>query len=281
MKNSTLLKGLLTTSLACFCMSMPVFAQEEGEVPAPTTKIYQMTDQITSGKSYAIGVPTDQGWYVASAPWGWGGLLLCQIKVEIDDDGRIRPNEYGIPVFVITEEEKGYTLLPQEGTYLGAEKPIGGDDGKDDGKGETKDDGKDDGKDDVVTGVFLNNSTLTEDSYWDITYDDALGGFAIKNKATAMSVGLDVMMYPSGDGITYDYRLAPFVDLTEEYKAPLCLFEMSEVVSGIDGLESDQINAPKFVYNLSGMMVGKSTEGLNPGVYVVKQGKSVKKVVVD
>lgn len=286
MKNSTFLKGLFATSLACFCMSMPAWAQEDGgdETTPTTVKVYQMTDQITSGKSYVIGVLTDQGWYVASAPWGWGGLFLCQMKVETDDnnDGlQIRPTEYDLPVFVITEEDKGYTLVAQEGVYIGAEKPAGSDDGKDDGKGETKDDGKDDGKDDVITGVFLNNSTLTEDSYWDIVYDDELEGFTMKNKATAMEVGLDVMMYPSGDGITYDYRLAPFVDLTEEYKVPLYLFEMSEQVAGIGGMEYDQVNAPKYVYNLSGMMVGKSTEGLNPGIYVVKQGQSVKKVVVD
>lgn len=287
MKNSTFLKGLFATSLACFCMSMPAFAQEEGGDESPTTvKVYQLTDHITSGKSYAIGVQTDQGWFLASAPWGWGGLFLCQTKVEIDDNSQIRPTEYDLPVFVITEEDKGYTLVAQEGVYIGAEKPAGSDDGKDDGKGETKDDGKDDGKDDVVTGVFLNNSTLTEDSYWNFTFDDGTGGFAIKNIATEMSVGLDVVMLPSEDEngnpiVSYDYRLAPFVDLTAEYSAPIYLFEMSEQVAGIDGMEYDQVNAPKYVYNLSGMMVGKSTEGLNPGVYVVKQGKSVKKVVVD
>lgn len=282
MKNSTFLKGLFATSLACFCMSMPAWAQEDGgdETTPTTVKVYQMTDQITSGKSYAIGVSTDQGWFLASAPWGWGGLFLCQTKVEIDDNSEIRPTGYDLPVFLVTEEDKGYTLQAVEGTYIGAEKPIGGGDDKGDGK-DTKDDGKDDGKGDVVSGVFLNNSTLTEDSYWDIAYDDELGGFVIKNKATGMTVGLDVMMMPSDEGVSYDYRLAPFVDLTAEYKAPIYLFEMSERASGIENMEYDQVNAPKYVYNLSGMMVGKSTEGLNPGIYVVKQGQSVKKVVVD
>lgn len=286
MKNSTFLKGLFATSLACFCMSMPAWAQEEGGETTPTTvKVYQMTDHVTSGKSYAIGVSTDQGWYLASAPWGWGGLLLCQTKVEIDDNNQIRPTGYDLPVFLVTEEDKGYTLQAVEGTYIGAEKPTSSGDDKGDGKN-TKDDGKDDGKGDVVTGVFLNNSTLTEDSYWDIAYDDGVEGFAIKNKATGMSVGLDVVTLPSIDEngnavVSYDYRLAPFVDLTAEYKAPIYLFEMSEQVSGIEDMEYDQANAPKYVYNLSGMMVGKTTEGLNPGVYVVKQGKSVKKIVVD
>lgn len=288
MKNSTLLRNLFATSLACFCMGMPAWAQEEGGENTPTTvKVYQMTDQITSGNSYAIGIQTDQGWFVASAPWGWGGLLLCQKKVELNDDGEIRLTDDALQTYIITAEENGYTLQPQEGTYIGAEKPASsGDDGKDDGK-ETKDDGKDDGKGDVVTGVFLNNNTLTEDSYWDITYDNGLSGFAMKNKSTGMSVGLDVVMLPSVDEdgntvISYDYRLAPFVTLTAEYTAPIYLFEMSEEeVTGIDGIEYDQVNAPKYVYNLSGVMVGKSTEGLNPGIYVVKQGKSVKKVVVD
>lgn len=278
MKNSTFLKGLFATSLACFCMSMPAWAQEEGGETTPTTvKVYQMTDHVTSGKSYAIGVNTDQGWYIASAPLTWGGLFLCQTKVEIDDNNQIRPTGYDLPVFLVTEEDKGYTLQAVEGIYIGAEKPIGGGDDKGDGK----DDGKDDGKGDVVSGVFLNNSTLTEDSYWDIAYDDEVEGFAIKNKATGMAVGLDVMMMPSGEEVSYTYSLAPFVDLTAEYKAPIYLFEMSEQVSGIEDMEYDQANAPKYVYNLSGMMVGKTTEGLNPGVYVVKQGKSVKKIVVD
>lgn len=282
MKNFTLLRNVFATSLACFCMSMPVWAQEEAGDTETTVTVYQMTDHITSGNTYAIGIQTDQGWLIAGAPWGWGGVFLCQTKVQLDENNAFLPGEYGVPVFVITEEENGYVLQSAEGKYIGAEKPIG----SNDGKGETKDDGKDDGKDDAVSGVFLNNSTLTEDSYWDIVYDEATAGFAMKNKATAMSIGVDVMTFPSVDEegntiVTYDYRLAPFVTLTAEYDAPIYLFEMTQQVTGIDDVEFNQENAPRYVYNLSGVMVGNTTVGLTPGVYVIKQGKSVKKVVVD
>ena len=53
-----------------------------------------------------------------------------------------------------------------------------------------------------------------------------------------------------------------------------------EVPTGIADVNND-VNAAKVVYNLNGMVVGNTTDGLKPGVYIVKQGKSVKKVVVD
>lgn len=47
---------------------------------------------------------------------------------------------------------------------------------------------------------------------------------------------------------------------------------------GVDGVLAD--DAPAAVYNLAGCFVGNSTEGLNPGVYVVRQGNKALKVVV-
>lgn len=61
---------------------------------------------------------------------------------------------------------------------------------------------------------------------------------------------------------------------------PIYFFEGMEVPTGIADVNND-VNAAKVVYNLNGMVVGNTTDGLKPGVYIVKQGKSVKKVVVD
>lgn len=53
---------------------------------------------------------------------------------------------------------------------------------------------------------------------------------------------------------------------------------VSKAASGIASVEND-VNAPVEVYNLSGVKVGTSLDGLKGGIYLVKKGNSVKKVV--
>lgn len=49
-------------------------------------------------------------------------------------------------------------------------------------------------------------------------------------------------------------------------------------VTGIDDVTVDAINEPAEVFNLQGLYVGDSTDGLAPGIYIVRKGKQVTKV---
>lgn len=286
MKNSTLIKGLLAACLA-FCANFSVSAQEEGENPAETTVVYQMVDQVTSGNSYVIGIMTDGGWHCAQPPFGWGnpiyGRLMCQGKFQLNDDMQVLPvGEYQLTPFTITKDDKGYLLQSSDGSYLAVEKPMGG---SSDDKKDTKDDGKDDGKGEGQELRFILDNQFSEDYYWDIAYSDDLGGFTLKSKAADATLGIYGEMMTSEDEngqvtVTYDYRIVAYQTLPDDMVGPIYFFEGMEVPTGIADVNND-VNAAKVVYNLNGMVVGNTTDGLKPGVYVVKQGKSVKKVVVD
>lgn len=191
MKNSTLIKGLLAACLA-FCANFSVSAQEEGENPAETTVVYQMVDQVTSGNSYVIGIMTDDAWYCAQPPFGWGnpiyGRFMCQGKFQLNDDMQVLPvGEYQLTPFTITKDDKGYLLQSSDGSYLAVEKPMGG---SSDDKKDTKDDGKDDGKGEGQELRFILDNQFSEDYYWDIAYSDDLGGFTLKSKAADATLGI-------------------------------------------------------------------------------------------
>ena len=246
-----------------------------------------MVDQVTSGQSYVMGIMTDDGWYCAQPPFGWGnpiyGRLMCQGKFELNDDMQVLPiGEYQLTPFTITKDDKGYLLQSGDGSYLAVEKPqnTGGDDKKDE-----KGDGKDDGKDPVLELRFILDNQFSEDYYWDIVYSDDLGGFTLKSKAADATLGIYGEMMTSEDEngqitVIYNYRIVAYQTLPDDMVGPIYLFEGMEVPTGIADVNND-VNAAKVVYNLNGMVVGNTTDGLKPGVYIVKQGKSVKKVVVD
>ena len=51
--------------------------------------------------------------------------------------------------------------------------------------------------------------------------------------------------------------------------------------AGIDEISVDfDANLPYEVYNLNGIKVGNSIEGLSSGIFIVRQGKTVKKISV-
>ena len=53
-------------------------------------------------------------------------------------------------------------------------------------------------------------------------------------------------------------------------------------VTGIGKIPGDDINAdmPVEVYNLTGVRVADSIDGLNPGVYVIRQGSRIEKIII-
>ncbi len=51
--------------------------------------------------------------------------------------------------------------------------------------------------------------------------------------------------------------------------------------AGIDGAVTDAADAPREVYNANGVLVSDTTEGLAPGLYIVRQGGKVRKIAVN
>ena len=62
----------------------------------------------------------------------------------------------------------------------------------------------------------------------------------------------------------------------------MCIRDSMKVVapiaSGISSVE-DAVNAPVEVYTLNGVKVGSSLDGLKKGIYLVKKGNKVQKVL--
>ena len=54
---------------------------------------------------------------------------------------------------------------------------------------------------------------------------------------------------------------------------------MEKGSSSVTGVGADASNAPVEVYTLGGVKVGSSLNGLQKGIYIVKQGGTVKKVM--
>ena len=71
------------------------------------------------------------------------------------------------------------------------------------------------------------------------------------------------------DGAKYDYSTAAIWR------------EFSNVsVSGIDVTPIDAADMPVEIYNLNGTYLGSNLERLAPGVYVIRQGKTVRKHII-
>lgn len=61
-------------------------------------------------------------------------------------------------------------------------------------------------------------------------------------------------------------RIIPAIDVT---------------LSGLDGIAADSADAPTEVYNLSGIRVSDSLDGLAPGIYIVRRGTVTRKIRIN
>lgn len=58
------------------------------------------------------------------------------------------------------------------------------------------------------------------------------------------------------------------------------LYEATDSTTGVEGVEIEAVDGPVEVYNLQGIRMGSSLEGLPAGLYIVRQGRVVTKVIV-
>ena len=89
------------------------------------------------------------------------------------------------------------------------------------------------------------------------------------------------------DTATY-YTLTPSAQLTidcvtngSHKRADISSITVEYITSsGVESVISDSDDGDITVYTLQGVEVGHSTDGLRPGLYIIKQGKKVSKVVI-
>lgn len=132
---------------------------------------------------------------------------------------------------------------------------------------------------DVITFVFPAGTLTTYDTarasmscseanYFDTAYfikGEADGTFELRFSST-----------PTRDGV-YELKLVQgtFTDPDELHQNPELTYTFTFQTTGIDGVLTDE-EAATGVYNLNGVYMGDTTEGLPAGIYVVKGRKIVK-----
>lgn len=79
--------------------------------------------------------------------------------------------------------------------------------------------------------------------------------------------------------IQYSLQYKSYGAYADENGVMPYLYKFDKSSTGISSAVEDNINAPVEVYNLSGVKVGSSLDGLSKGIYLVKKGNKVQKVL--
>ncbi|MDE6741789.1 MAG: hypothetical protein K2J58_05615 [Muribaculaceae bacterium] len=71
----------------------------------------------------------------------------------------------------------------------------------------------------------------------------------------------------------------------EKYKETECWCNFENILpydfNGVEEIAADfDSTLPYEVFRISGEYVGNNTEGLTPGIYILRQGKTVKKITI-
>lgn len=222
--------------------SVTKYVLEGTEEPEDTTKelrMYAKATTVESGAKYLIAAPVDGVYKVALPISGNYGYLQVE-ETEADAAGDL-VQKTAANEFEVTAVEGGYTLKASDGRYL------------------------------YMSGTFNSfNVTAepTEGHIWTIEAD-ADGAFRITN------VEKNKYMQYSGKFSSFGV----YADEQENSVLP-CLFAYSRnVATAIENVPVSDTNAPVEVYTLGGQKVGSSLNGLKRGIYIVKQGATVRKVL--
>lgn len=81
-----------------------------------------------------------------------------------------------------------------------------------------------------------------------------------------------------GKYIQYSAQYSSYGSYANENGVMPCLYQLEKSSTGIASVE-DAANAPVEVYSLNGVKVGSSLDGLKSGIYLVKKGNKVQKVL--
>lgn len=82
-----------------------------------------------------------------------------------------------------------------------------------------------------------------------------------------------------GKYIQYSTQYNSYGSYADESGVMPCLYLLDKGATGIESSVVDAVDAPVEVYNLSGVKVGSSLDGLSKGIYLVKKGNKVQKVL--
>lgn len=216
---------------------------EGGETPDDPNPVetysYKKATTIESGKSYLIVAETE-GVYKVALPILTKNYGYLQVTDATADGENITLTSQANE-FVFTATEGGYTIMASDSRYL------------------------------YQTGTYnsFNVNAAPEDGQVWTVEANADGTFKITNVSVNKYVQYSVG-YKSYGSYADEQGLMPY------------LYELVTGEGGGDAIanvEAEAENAPVEVYTLGGVKVGNSLNGLAKGIYVVKQGNQVKKVM--
>lgn len=212
----------------------------EGSEPIePAETKYKKTTTITSGKKYAFVVENEGKTIVAK------NLDKNKNYGYLNGDNANEVNGDNITMydvvynFTITEVDGGYTIQDENSRYM------------------------------IMQGNFNSFNVSAERTTGDTWTIEANGDGTFK----ITNVEMNKYIQYSGKYNSF----GSYADAQEKGLMPM-LYELTTGTSNIAPVVED-VNAPVEIYTINGIMVGNSLEGLESGLYLVKQGNKVRKVI--
>ena len=118
--------------------------------------------------------------------------------------------------------------------------------------------------------IVVENVTMTRESASTINYSGSVSGLELAGGEIVADVELS--------GTETDNRLVMSIPVQWEGLTIEVYFNGSRALAGIGTITIDNSNAPVEYYNLQGVRV--AADNLTPGIYILRQGTDVKKVLV-
>lgn len=238
---SVKIKGSLEKYFSVAGLKSTTECELEGSEPIePTETKYKKVTTITSGKKYALVVASEGNTVVAKNLDKDKNYGWLYVDNANEVEGDvITMYDNNIYSFTITEVEGEYTIQDENNRYMFMQ-------------GEYN--------------TFNVSAERTAGDTWTIEANGD-GTFKITN------VEMNKYIQYSSEYTSF----GSYADAQEKGLMPM-LYELTTGTSNIAPVVED-VNAPIEVYTINGIMVGNSLEGLESGLYLVKQGNKVRKVI--
>lgn len=238
---SVKIKGSLEKYFSVAGLKSTTECELEGSEPIEPTEFYtyKKVSVVTSGKKYAIVAESEGNLIVAKNLPADNNYGYLYVDNANEVDGDNITMYNKVYSFTITEVEGGYTIQDESNRYM------------------------------IMQGdhnSFNVSAERTTGDTWTIEANGD-GTFKITN------VEMNKYIQYSGKYNSF----GSYADAQEKGLMPM-LYELTTGTSNIAPVVED-VNAPIEVYTINGVMVGNSLEGLESGLYLVKQGNKVRKVI--